>query len=82
MITECDHEEGEIISLIFLKKKLNGSFRLILNLKNRNKNAEKQHFERHTVISILKWVTPNIYLTKIDPKDAYYTISILEKQRI
>ena len=30
------------------------------------------------ITSILKLVTPNMYLTKIDLKDAYYTIPMLE----
>ena len=61
VITRCDHEEGEIISPIFLKKKPDGSFRLILHLKNVNKNIEKQHFKIETITSILKLVTPNMY---------------------
>ena len=33
------------------------------------------------ITSILKLVTPNIYLTKTDLKDAYYTIPILEEHQ-
>ena len=74
MITRCDHEEGEIYLPIFLKKKTDGSFRLILNLKSLNKNIEKQHFKMETITSVLKLVTFNLCFTKIDLKDAYYTI--------
>ena len=49
MITRCDHEEGEIILPLFLKKKTDGSFRLILNLKSLNKNIEKQHFKMEKI---------------------------------
>ena len=31
---ECQHEEGENISLIFLTPKFDGSFRMIMNLKS------------------------------------------------
>ena len=34
-----------------------------------------------TITLILKLVTPNIYFTKIDLKDAYYTIAILEEHQ-
>ena len=81
VITRCDHEEGEIISPIFLKKKPDGSFRLIFNLKNLNKSIEKQHFKMETITSILKLVTPNMYFTKIDLKHAYHTIHVLEEHR-
>ena len=76
MITRCDHEEGEIISPIFLKKKSDGSFRLIFNLKNLNKSIEKQNVKMETITSILKLVTPNMYLTKIDLKHAYHRIPV------
>ena len=70
MITRCNHEEGEIYLPIFLKKKTDGSFRLILNLKSINKNIEKQHFKMETITSVLKLVTSDVCFTK----DAYYTI--------
>ena len=81
MITRCDHEEVEIIPPMFFKKKTDGSFRLKLNLKSFNKNIEKQHFKMEIITSILKLVTTNIYFTKTDLKDAYYTISILEEHQ-
>ena len=81
MITRCDHEEVEIIPPMFFKKKTDGSFRLKLNLKSFNKNIEKQHFKMEIITSILKLVTTNIYFTKADLKDAYYTIPILEEHQ-
>ena len=38
VIVKCDHEVWEIISPTFLKEKLDGSFRFILNLKKLNEN--------------------------------------------
>ena len=81
VITRCDHNEGEIISPIFLTKKTDGSFRLILNLKSLNKNIGKQHFKMEIITSILKLVTSNMHFTKIDLKDAYYTIPIIEEHQ-
>ena len=62
---------------MFFKKKTDGSFRLKLNLKSFNRNIDKQHFKMEIITSILKLVTTNIYFTKADLKDAYYTIPIL-----
>ena len=76
VIVKCDHEEGEIISPTFLKEKPDGSFRFILNLKKLNENITKIHFKMETIMSILKLVTPLTYFTKIDLKDAYYTIPV------
>ena len=76
VIVKCDHEEGEIISATFLKEKPDGRFRFILNLKKLNGNITKIHFKMETIMSILKLVTPLTYFTKIDLKDAYYTIPV------
>ena len=45
------------------------------------KNTEKQHFKMETITSVLKLVAPNMYFTKTDVKDAYYTILILEEHQ-
>ena len=76
VIVKCDHEEGEIISPTFLKEKPDGSFRFILNLKKLNENITKIHFKMETIMSILKLVTLLTYFTKINLKDAYYTIPV------
>ena len=75
-ILKCDHEEGEIISSILLKEKRDGSFTFILNLKKLNENTTKIHFKMETIMSVLKLVTPLTYFTKIDLKDANYTIPV------
>ena len=65
VITRYDHEEGEIISPIFLKKKPDGSFRLIFNLKNMNKSIEKLHMWRIGIFSNYKSVcNKNQYATE------------------
>ena len=81
LIRRCDYGEGEISSPIFLKNKTDSSFRLIFNLKSLNKNTEKQYFKMETITSILTLVIPIMYFTKIDLKDAYYTIPIFEDNK-
>jgi hypothetical protein len=76
VIEKCGQEPGEFISPIFLREKKDGSHRLILNLKTLNTTTEKIHFKMETIYSILKLVRQNCWFTKIDLKDAYYTIPI------
>ena len=62
--------------MTFLKEKPDGSFRFILNLKKLNENTTKIHFKMETTMSILKLVAPLTHFTKIDLKDADYTIPV------
>ena len=78
VIMETTHEEGEIISPIFLIPKPDGTMRFILNLKKLNGCMSYIHFKMDTINTVLSLVTPNCYMAKIDIKDAYYTVPILE----
>jgi len=76
VITECDHECEEFISPIFVTEKSDGGFRLILNLKKLNESIEKIKFKMQTLTSILCLIRPNMFMAKLDIKDAYYSIPI------
>ena len=71
-----EHEEGEVISPIFLIDKRDGGKRLILNLKTLNEYIEYHHFKMHGITHILKLVTQNCYMAVLDIKDAYYSVPI------
>lgn len=81
VIVESEHEAGEFISPIFLVPKTEDSYRMILNLKKLNENVPYIHFKMETINSILTLVTQNCYMAKIDIKDAYYSIPILEEHQ-
>ena len=81
LIKESQHEEREYISPIFLTPKPDGSFRMILNLKNLNDHMPYIHFKMETIKYVLNLVTPNCCMAKIDMKDAYYSIPILNEQQ-
>ena len=66
----------EFISPIFLTPKSDGSFRLILNLKKLNDFMPYVHFKMDTVTSVLKLITKNCFMAKVDIKDAYYSVPI------
>ena len=74
VIVPCHHEPHEFISPIFLRDKKDGKHRMILNLKNLNKEMEYTHFKMETFGSIVSLVTPGSYFTKIDLQDAYYSV--------
>ena len=79
VIKECEHEEGEYISPIFVSPKKDGGYRLILNLKNLNNYVQYSHFKMETLNRILKLIKLNCYMASLDIKDAYYTIPVAEE---
>ena len=57
VIKETCHEEKEFVSPIFISHKSNGAIRLILNLKQLNKNIEYHHFKMESINTILNLIT-------------------------
>lgn len=47
VVIESQHENGEFISNIFLRRKKDGNYRMILNLKCFNENVSKHHYKTH-----------------------------------
>ena len=76
IIQKVEHCEGEFISSIFLRPKKDGTFRMILNLKNLNETVEYQHFKMDTLKSALNIVTKNCYFGSCDLSQAYYCCPI------
>ena len=67
------------ISTIFLRKKKNGSYRLILNLKGLNKSIE--HFKMESLICAIQLMKKNCYMASIDLTDACYTVPLAVEHR-
>ncbi len=76
IVVECKHCQGEFISPIFLRPKKDGSFRLILNLKNLNKSVVYNHFKMETLRTAVHLVTQNCYFASCDLSQAYYACPI------
>ena len=76
IIKPSQHEAGEVISGIFLRPKKDGSYRLILNLKNLNECLEYQYFKTDTLQTIFKLMTKDCFMASIDIKDAYHAIPV------
>ena len=76
VIRVSQHEKGEFISPIFVTPKSDGGFRLILNLKLLNYQVPYIHFKMDILPKILELIRPGVFMSKIDIKDAYYSIPI------
>ena len=81
VISLCSHEEGEVISPIFLREKGDGSFRLILNLKKLNTTVEFNHFKMETILSAVKLIRPGAFMCVLDIKDAYYSVPLAREDQ-
>ena len=81
VVVESHHEAGEYTSTIFVTEKSDGGYRFILNLKKLNKLAEYKKFKMETIFTILCLIRPNCFMAKVDIKDAYYSILILEEHQ-
>ena len=52
-------EKGDFMSSIFTRDKRDGSYRMILNLKQLNKSNEYEHFKMESLQSVLNIIRPN-----------------------
>ena len=74
--------ENEYISNIFFRLKKEGKIRIILNLKNLNKNyLEKIHFKMETLQSAIDSMRKNCWFGSVDLSEAFYSIPVREKDR-
>ena len=77
-----DTNEREFISNIFFRPKKDGRIRIILNLKNLNKNyLEKIHFKMETLKSAIDAMRKNCFFGSVDLSEAFYSVPIREADR-
>lgn len=72
----CSSKDGFISPYFLVTKKDNVSKRFILNLKQLNTFVLAPHFKLEDIRTALKLLKKNLFLAKIDLKDAYYSVSI------
>ena len=68
-IQKVNNIQGQIVSNIFVKEKKDGTYRMILNLREMNKMLEKTHFKMETLESAISLMKKECYFTSIDLKD-------------
>lgn len=81
VIEISNHEKGEVISPIFLVPKSDGSFRLILNLKEFNKSVQYEHFKMENLSSAVAMMEKHCWMASVDLKHAYYSVPIKKSFR-
>ena len=64
------------MSSIFTREKRDGSYRMILNLKQLNKHIEYEHFKMESLESVLNIIRLNCCMASVDLKSAFYTVAI------
>ena len=81
VIEHTCHSPGEYISTVFVRKKKNGNYRMILNLKGLNEHIEYHHFKMDTLWSAVRLMTFNCFMASLDLKDAYYSVPIANEHK-
>ena len=81
VIIHSESEPGEFLSTIFLTPKKDGSFRLILNLKELNEYVQYHHFKMDTVNTSFTLLFRNCYLASVDLRDAYYSVPVAKQHQ-
>lgn len=81
VIQKAEHLRHEFISGIFLREKKDGSYRMILNLKQLNEFIVYQHFKMETLQSALNLMSKTCWMALIDWKEAYHSCNFTEKYR-
>ena len=76
-----DRSPGGFYSNMFLVPKKDGKMRPVINLKHLNQFVQYHHFKMEGMHTVRDLVQPNDWMTKIDLKDAYFTIPIKEKHQ-
>ena len=76
VIEVSNEEKYQFVSNVFLRPKKDGSFRMILNLKNFNSTLPYHHFKMDSVQTCICLVTPGVFMASLDLKDAYYSVPV------
>lgn len=75
-IEVCKKTENQFLSSYFLRKKPDGTYRFILNLKNLNFFIKPEHFKIENVRTALNLLDKEDYMCRLNLKDAYLLVSI------
>lgn len=81
IIKETAQAKDQFISRIFITPKNDGSFRLIINLKELNEFVITEHFKLEDQKTVVKLLSKDCFLATIDLKDAYYLIPMFETHK-
>ena len=80
-IEEVDMSQLHYSNSLFLVAKRSGGKRPVINLRPLNRFIPNQKFRMESILLLKDILKPNSFLTKIDLKDAFYSIPIAKKSR-
>ena len=75
-IERCESEPREYVSRIFLRRKPNGSYGMILDLSSFNWFVDYCKFKQDTLVKMLTLVTQSCHMVSLDLTDAYLLVAI------
>lgn len=81
VIKETLRQKEQIISPIFLRKKKDGGFRMILNLKKLNEHINYKHFKMENFEQVIQLINKDCYMASVDLRHACYSVKIAEEQQ-
>ena len=81
VIEVTQRQAGQILSPIFLRKKRNGGYRVLLNLKKLNQHIPYIHFKMENFEQAIRLINQGDFLASVDLKHAYYSVKIAEEQQ-
>ena len=81
VIEKVEESDDQVVSNIFGRLKKDGTTRVILNLKEFNKQFDKIHFKMESLNDAISLMTKGCFFGSIDLKDAYFSVNIREDSR-
>ena len=72
---------GQFVASLFLVPKKEGVMRPVVNIKPLNKHIPYHKFQLETMNQLKDTIEPGDYLTKIDVKDAYFSMALRPESR-
>lgn len=81
VIKVTQRKKDQIVSPIFLRKKKNGEYRMVLNLEKLNKHIPYKHFKMENFEQAIRLINEGDFLASVDLRHAYYSVKIAEEQQ-
>ena len=79
IVIECP--DPKFLAGLFLRPKPDSKFRLIIDLSPLNNHIHKEHFKMENLQQALDLLEQGYYMTKVDLKNAYYSIPITQEHQ-
>lgn len=81
IIERCEPEKHGFFSNVFPFTKIDGTTRVILNLKELNNHITHIHFKLDTLKDVIQLIHPHCFIITMDLKDAYFSVFVKPEDR-